>query len=355
MAMTFKKLSDKSPVGVIGSGSFGTAIANLLAENGQVLLYARKQETIDNISIKKEHLGQAIHENIFATSDIELLCKECYIIFPSVPSDNFRAMIRDFSPYLRPDHILIHTTKGFDIQLPEGKSILDSDLSISPKDIITMSKVIMQESMVKRIGCLSGPNLSREIANKQPAATVIASHFDEVIKEGEYAIRGKRFQTYGNHDIFGIELAGVLKNTMAIAAGALGGLGYGQNAMSFLIARGLSEIIRIGTALGAKPTAFLGVAGIGDLIATCTSPLSRNYTVGYRLAKGESLKQILDTSTEVAEGIKTINISKKLCDKLDIRAPIIQTTYKALFEDLKVNDAVKYLMDYRWGTDVDFM
>lgn len=202
---------------------------------------------------------------------------------------------------------------------------------------------------------MSGPNLAREIANKHPAATVIASKFDEVIKEGESAIRSKRLQVYGNHDIYAVELAGVLKNSMALAAGALGGLGYGQNAMAFLITRGIGEVIRLATAMGADKQAFLGLAGIGDLVATCTSPLSRNYTVGARLAKGETLEYILATSTEVAEGIKTVSISKKLADSTGVKTPIIQTIYRALFDGLDVAEALGYLMEYRWGYDADYI
>lgn len=353
--MAYTNVSDKAPVGVIGAGSFGTAVANLLAENGPVLLYSRKEDVVTRINSTRENVGQAIHPNITATLDIQEVCDRCFVIFPSVPSDSFRQMMRSFAPFLRPDHILIHTTKGFDIQLPEGATLMDKKLSIGPSDIVTMSKVIVQESNVLRVGCMSGPNLAKELANLQPAATVIASRFDEVIREGQYAVRSRRFQAYASHDIFGVELAGVLKNTLALASGALGGLGYGQNAQAFLIARGLSEIIRLGSALGADKSAFMGLAGIGDIIATCTSPLSRNYTVGLRLAKGESLKEILDTSTEVAEGIKTVNICKKLCDRTGVRLPIIQTTYRVLFEEMTVQEALSFLMDYRWATDVDFM
>ena len=353
--MAYINASKKAPVGVIGAGSFGTAVANLLAENGPVLLYSRRDEVVEKINKLRENGGQSIHPNITATTDISSICEQCYLLFPSVPSDNFRSMMRDFAPYLRPDHIMIHTTKGFDIQVPEGKTLLDKNLSILPSDIVTMSKVIIQESNVRRVGCMSGPNLAKELANLQPAATVIASRFDEVIREGEYAIRSRRFQAYGSHDILGVELAGVLKNTMALAAGALGGMGYGQNAMSFLIARGLGEMIKFGGALGADKSAFLGIAGIGDLVATCTSPLSRNYTVGMRLAKGESLEYILDTSTEVAEGLKTVNICKKVSDKIGLRLPIISVTYRVLFEGMNAKEALSFLMDYRWATDVDFM
>jgi glycerol-3-phosphate dehydrogenase (NAD(P)+) len=353
--MVSKSASDKHPVAVVGAGSFGTAVANLLAENGEVLLFSRRQDAVD--SINKEHLnnGQHMHANIRATNDMQEITDRCYLILPSVSSDAFRQVMREMAPLLRPYHMMIHCTKGFDIKLEPGKSILDKDVVLKPSDIYTMSKVILEETCVKRVGCMSGPNLAREIANMHPAATVIASKFDEVIKEGEAAIRSKRLQVYSNHDIYAVELAGVLKNSMALAAGALGGLGYGNNAMAFLITRGLGEIIRLATAMGADRQAFLGLAGIGDLVATCTSPLSRNYTVGARLAKGESLQQIIESSTEIAEGIKTVSISKKLADSTGVKLPIIQNIYRALFEDLNVEQALRYLMEYRWGYDADYM
>lgn len=353
--MALQNTSDKNIVGVIGAGSFGTAIANLLAENSPVILYARRDEVIDNINNKKENRGQKMHENVFATSDIEQVCDKCSLIFPSVPSASFRSMMYDFAPFLQPDHILIHCTKGFDVGDITEKQLLDPGTRLRPSNIFTMSEVIRQESNILRVGCLSGPNLSREIANLQPAATVIASRFDEVIREGQAAIRSQRFQPYASQDLIGVELGGILKNTMAIAAGGLHGLGYGQNALSFLISRGLGEIIRLGGALGAEKEAFLGLAGIGDLVATCTSDLSRNHTVGRRIAKGETLDEIIATSDEVAEGIKTVSICKKLAEYLGVRLPIVETIYKVLFEDLNAEEGLGNLMKYRWGTDVDFM
>ncbi|MDB5226408.1 MAG: glycerol-3-phosphate dehydrogenase [Bacteroidota bacterium] len=350
-----RNASDKYPVAVIGAGSFGTVVANLLAENGEVLFYSRRKEAVEAINKERSNNGQAMHPNVKATNDMQEIAEKCYLMFPSMSSDGFREVIRSMAVYLRPDHMMIHCTKGFDIKLEPGKSILDRDVVLQPSDIYTMSKVILEESCVKRVGCMSGPNLAREIAFHHPAATVIASKFEEVIREGESAIRSKRLQVYSNHDIFAVELAGVLKNSMALAAGALGGLGYGQNAMAFLITRGIGEIIRLATAMGADKQAFLGLAGIGDLVATCTSPLSRNYTVGARLAKGETLEYILSTSSEVAEGIKTVSISKKLADSTGTKTPIIQTIYKVLFEELKVEEALGYLMEYRWGYDADYM
>ena len=347
--------SKKSPIGVLGAGSFGTAIANLLAENGEVLLYTRRPEVVDRILHEKRNVGQVMNQHVIPTTDLEMLCERCYLIFPSIPSDGFREVMKKSSPFLRPDHLLIHCTKGFDIHLEEGMTLLDKKTKLKPADINTMSSVIIQETNVKRVGCLSGPNLSKEIAGGQPAATVIASHFDEVVREGTMAIRSKRFQAYGSKDLLGVELGGVLKNSMALSAGIVGGMGYGQNSMAFLISRGLSEIVRLGKALGAEPESFLGLAGIGDLIATCTSPLSRNYTVGYRLAQGETLENIIATSTEVAEGIKTVSICKKLADTLDIRLPIISITYEILFNVMSVQEGLKYLMEYRKGSDIDFL
>lgn len=353
--MDYKNVSNKIPVGVIGAGSFGTAVANLLAENGPVLLYSRKEEKVAEINLTKKSAGQPIHNHITATNDIELLCKECYLLFPSVPSSNFRLMLKDFAPYLRPDHILVHTTKGLDIVNNASNNSTDKISAITPSDVLTMSQVIMQETNVKRIGCMSGPNLAKELAQYQPAATVIASKFDEVIREATTAIKSPRFQVYASHDIFGVELAGVLKNTMAIAAGALTGMGYGQNAMAFLLSRGIREMIKLGTALGADRSAFLGLAGIGDLVATCTSPLSRNYTVGYRIAQGETLDYIISTSSEVAEGLKTVNICNNLALQLKLDLPIIYTTYRVLFEDWEPNEGLAYLMNYKNSKDVDYV
>jgi len=353
--MALKHTSDKTPVGVIGAGSFGTAIANLLAENGPVILYARREDQVNNINNDRLNKGQVMNPDIHATTDIEEITSNCSVLFPSIPSTNFRGMMKEFSSFLQPDHIMIHCTKGFDLRDITEDELLTPELTLKPSEIFTMSEVITQESNVVRVGCLSGPNLSSEIANRQPAATVIASKFEEVIREGQFAIRSKRFQAYGSKDIIGVELGGVLKNTMAIAAGGLSGLGYGQNALSFLISRGLGEIIRLGGALGAEKEAFLGLAGIGDLIATCTSESSRNYTVGRRIASGETLSYVLETSEEVAEGVKTVSICKKLGEHLGIRLPIISTIYRVLFEDISTEEGLGRLMEYRWGTDVDFM
>lgn len=352
--MTLKNSSDDKPVGVIGAGNFGSAVANLLAPQKEVLLYARDESIITRINETHENRGHKMHRNVHPTTDLARVANECDVIFPIVPSQHFRSMMRRLSPYLHPYHILIHGTKGFDIQLGEGQDI-STVRTLSRAHVKTMSEVIMEESVVVRVGCLAGPNLSKELAAGQPAATVIASHFNEVIVLGKRFLRNDTFQVYGNNDLVGVELAGVLKNIIAIAAGALSGMGYGENAKGLLVSRGMVEMIYLGRALGGNTRAFLGVAGVGDLVTTCNSALSRNFNVGFRLARGESLKQIVESTDEVAEGIQTIRIAKKCADHYHVKAPITTTLFKVLFEDLTMKQALQYLMRYPLNVDIDFL
>lgn len=342
------------PIGVIGAGSFGLAVANLLAENSSVLLYARNMEVVEAINKERSWDKYNMHANVHAINDIQELAQKCEIIFPVVPSANFREMIKTLSPFLHPYHILIHATKGLDLNLPAGRTLSDMKV-LERHHIKTMSEVITDESVVVRVGCLAGPNLAGEIARGLPAATVVASHFNEVIQIGQQLLRSDRFQVYGNPDLTGIELCGVLKNIIAIASGALSGLGLGENARSLLISRGMVEMIYLGRAMGGKTESFIGLAGIGDLVATSHSTLSRNFTVGRRLAEGESLQGILGDMQEVAEGVNTIKISKKIAESFKIRAPITEILHRVLFEGLTMEEAVQYLMKYPLNVDVDFM
>lgn len=340
-------------VGVIGAGSFGTAIAQLISENVKVLLYARNQNLVDTINSTRKHLGTKFNENVEATSDPKFLAESCTLIFPIVPSVNFRAMMKTFSPYLRPYHILIHGTKGFDVK-EEDLTKLENG-KITRSEVHTMSNVIEQESCVVRIGCLSGPNLSSEIMAGQPTATLIASRYDEVFVLGKKVLKGQRFQVFGSRSMIGAEMAGALKNVYAIGSGVLGGLGMGKNIQSMLITRGLVEMIYFAKAFNIDKSAFLGTAGIGDLIATATSEDSRNYTFGKRLGKGESLEQIMETMPELAEGVRTLKIFNHLSRQHKIRVPITQMLYRAVFEGFEVEKALKYLITYPYDVDVDFL
>lgn len=348
------QIQSNHTVGVVGAGTFGTAIANLLAENCEVLLYARRPEVATAMEKKREYRGRKISEPVTMTNDLEELASRCEVIFPAVPSENFRDMILDLAPFLNPAHKLLHATKGLDVRMPEGKTLRTVD-KLDRDQVRTMCEVITEETVVKRVGCIAGPNLAGEIQDGQPAATVVASHFDEVIREGEAALRSSRFRVHGNHDLFGIELAGVLKNIMAIAAGILHGLEYGDNTKALLITRGLAEMVHIGKALGANPRAFLGLAGIGDLVATSNSPRSRNFTVGFRLAKGETLDEILEDMEEVAEGLKTVCIVQALAATYKFSAPITQTLYRTLFKEMELQHGMRLLMEFPFREDVEFI
>jgi len=347
-------MSEIGSVGVIGAGNFGTVVANLLAENQHVYLYTRSEEQAVKMLEERVHQDQALHENITPTSNLPLLAQSCHLLFPVVPSQNFKEMIRGLSPYLKPDHIMIHGTKGLAVR-KKGERSLSKYGMLQREHVLTMSELIKKESVVVRIGCLAGPNLSKEMAKGLPAAAVLASKFDEVIEEGQQALKSNRFHVYGGYDIFGIELAGVLKNILAIGSGVVSGLGFGENSRAMLITKGLSEIIHLAKAMGADVSSFLGLAGIGDIIATCSSPTSRNYTVGYRLAKGESFEQIMSTMEETAEGVNTIRIANGLVNHFNINCPIISTLYKCIYEDFSIESALQFLLNYRFSMDVDFL
>ncbi|MBV6644326.1 MAG: NAD(P)H-dependent glycerol-3-phosphate dehydrogenase [Cyclobacteriaceae bacterium] len=338
-------------IGVIGAGSFGTAVANILAEqNKKILLYVRTAERLKTVQKTRKSAGQSLAENIEVTNDLSQIGNLCDVIFPIVPSANFRDMMRELSPFLKPYHILIHGTKGFDIV-----GIKDDEERLSRDHIKTMSEVIREESSVVRVGCLAGPNLAGEIADKKPAATVVASQFDEVIKMGQKLLKNDRFLIYGSNDLIGIELCGILKNIIAIGAGAIAGLGLGENAKSLFISRGLVEMVHIGKALGGNAQAFLGLAGVGDLIATCSSNLSRNFTVGYRLAKKESIETISKSMEEVAEGVRTIGLINSMAKTYKVRSPITETLHRIIHGEMSVDDAHTYLMKFPFRVEIDFI
>lgn len=346
--------NDSKPIGVVGAGSFGAAVALMLAKKERVIIYARKESTVHEINSSHTLNGKEIPKNISATLEPKELCEACDLLFFMIPSSGFQEVTRGFAPFLFPYHVIIHGTKGLCLNLPAGTG-LNTVHRMKRSQIMTMSEVILEETVVVRVGCLAGPNLSKELRQGQPAATVIASKFNEVILEGQRLLRSDKFQVYGNSDIIGVELSGVLKNIIAIAAGALAGLGLGENAKGLLISRGMVEMIHLGNALGGSIKSVMGLAGIGDLVTTCNSVHSRNYTVGYRLAKGETLTEIVNDMEEVAEGINTVQIIKAFLESSDLRAPITENLYKVLFEDLPIGDALQFLMKYPFSVDVDFV
>ena len=346
--------SVEQPVGIIGAGSFGTAIANLLAYSVDVLLYSRQAELVKQINSAHRRMGVDLSKRVRATNDIAELAGECTLLFPVVPSDKFRKMMRTLGPHLRPYHILIHGTKGFDA--PElTANGTDLNTPLNRKEVSTMSEVIRQESCVMRVGCLSGPNLASEIMEGQPTATVIGSHYDEVISLGKKVLSSEHFHVFGTYDLLGAELAGALKNIIAIGSGMLKGKGLGKNIQAMLITRGLTEMVYFGKTLGSDSTAFFGTAGIGDLVATATSKDSRNFTFGYRLGQGENIQEIERTMPELAEGVRTLRIAVLLAKYYKLRVPITDMLHKIVFEGFDIDRAIHFLITYPYDVDVDFI
>jgi glycerol-3-phosphate dehydrogenase (NAD(P)+) len=352
--MALRNSSKSKKIGVVGVGSFGTAIANMLAEKNEVMVYARKEEVVAEINTEHRTSGREINPTVRATFSPEELCKTCNILFFMIPSSAFVEVVKNFGPFLYPYHLIIHGTKGLALNLSSGES-LETVQKLKRSQILTMSEVILQETVAVRVGCLAGPNISKELSVGHPAATVIASKYNEVILEGQRLLRSEKFQVYGNSDIIGVELSGVLKNIIAIAAGALAGLGLGENAKGLLISRGMVEMVHLSKALGGSVKSVMGLAGIGDLVTTCNSVDSRNFTVGFRLAKGEKLDQILASMDEVAEGVNTIRVMDAFIKTAGIRAPITENLHRVLFEDLAIEDALQFLMKYPFSVDVDFV
>ena len=317
---------------VIGGGSWGTALANILASHGyQTLLWMRNPEGVEEVNSQRtnrRYLGDLqIHENVEATLDLERAARFSEVLIIAIPSKAFRSVSFELGNYVTGEQMLISATKGL-----EGESLR------------RMSEVLLEETCAKKVGALSGPNLAREILAGQPAATVIASPFQEVIETVEKRLAGPKFRLYGNFDLVGVEYAGALKNIYAIAAGVSAGLGFGANTLATLLTRGLAEMSRFGQRYGAERITFQGLAGVGDLAATCGSTLSRNHTVGRRLAAGESLDAIIDSLGMVAEGVPTTKLIHAHAVRESIDMPIAEAVHGLLFEGSSPQEALGQLM-----------
>ena len=336
--------------GVIGSGSFGLAISKLLAFNTDVVLLCRKPEVRNQINNDHFYKNVKISERVHATTDYAEIANKCRTIFPAIPSQNLREVMRQMAPYLKPSHFIIHCIKGFDVPEESLRSH-----RVTRGVVHTMSEVISEETPVMRIGCLSGPNLAKEILDGQPTATLVASEFTEVIDEGRRLLNSSQFFVFGSHDILGAEIAGELKNIFALGSGYLAGKGLGKNIQAMLITRGLHEMIHFGKIMGATADSFLGTAGIGDLIATATSKDSRNYHFGYQFAQDGSLDSVHTDMDEVAEGVRTLRFIYEIAVGEKLQVPITSMLYKIFYENATFEGAMEYLMRYPYARDVDFL
>ena len=338
--------------GIIGAGSFGTAIAKIAAKKAKVYIYVRNKEIARKINTTHRIKDLILSDNIIALTSIEELMSRCSVIFPIVPSKEFRTVIKEMSQFLLDTHTVIHGTKGLDVTDFEFES---NEKPITRGNVHTMSEVIRQESNARLIGCLSGPNLAKEIHEGKPTATVIASTYMEVIETAESVLNTDSFQVLRANDLIGAEMAGAFKNVFAIGSGILSGLELGRNIQALLISRGLREMLILANAMGANSRTFFGAAGIGDLVATTTSPDSRNFTFGYRIGKGEKRNEIRQDKYELAEGVRTMKIMKLLADYYNLELPLVKLIYFVVHKDLDPSKALNFLFTSTRNDDVDFL
>ncbi len=330
------------PIAVLGGGSFGTAIANLLAENGQhVLQWMRNEQQAETMRTLRQNpnylKGIPIHPGVEPLTDLERTLAESGLVFVALPSGALRQVLQPWSGRLA-GRALVSTTKG-----------------IEARTFRLMSQILEEIAPEARIGVLSGPNLAREIAEHALTATVIASDDEALCQQVQEVLHGRTFRVYASSDRYGVELGGALKNVYAIMAGLAAALKMGENTRSLLITRALAEMTRFAVRLGASPMTFMGLAGVGDLIVTCSSPKSRNYQVGWALGEGLSLEAAVERLGEVAEGVNTLRVLKAKAGELGIYMPLVAGLHAVLFENHTLDQVIEMLMVSEPKTDVDFI
>jgi glycerol-3-phosphate dehydrogenase (NAD(P)+) len=322
-------------VSVVGSGSWGTAFASVVAEQGvATVLWARREELADAISSRHQNPdylpGIDLPPGLEATHDLEKAVHGSAILVMAVPSHAFRTMFGQVLAALgRERPIVVSLTKG-----------------IEHGSMKRMSEVMEEEGDLPpgNVAVLSGPNLAREVAGRQPSATVVACRDEEAARTLQSTFMSPYFRVYTNPDVVGVELGGAMKNVIALAAGMAVGMGFGDNAKASLITRGLAEIARLGAAMGGNPLTFAGLAGMGDLVATCYSPLSRNRTVGEQLGKGRTLEEVVTEMKMVAEGVKTSRPLCAIAERHGVEVPISEHVAKVLYEGISPREMVQSLM-----------
>jgi len=328
-------LNNKEAIAVIGAGSWGTALAIVLANNNYFVdLLSRTEEhknEINNNRTNHRYLKDiAIPANITAHTDMsDVLANKKYVIIV-VPSHAMRETARSIKPYISEDTIIVHATKGLEIDSYKRMSeIIQEEIPLLPQEQILV---------------LSGPSHAEEVSLKLPTTVVIAGKSISIAEQVQDLFINSDFRVYTNTDIIGVEIAGALKNIIALGAGLVDGLQFGDNAKAALITRGLAEITRLGMETGANPLTFLGLAGVGDLVVTCTSKHSRNWRAGYMLGQGKNLDTILADMGMVVEGVKTTKAAYFLSGNKNVQMPITNELYKVLFEHKSPKAAAEDLM-----------
>jgi len=321
-------------VGVIGSGAWGTTLALLLAKsNIETLLWEYKPERAVEMQQRRENTlflpGFHFPDMLTVTSDIKEAVKRKDMLILVTPSQRMRENVRLLAPYVDNHTIFVNASKGIEIS-----------------SLKRMTEIIREElpNAGNRVAALSGPNMSREIAEGKPTAAVVAAYDQEVAVHARTLLTTSNYRVYTANDVVGVELGGALKNIIAICTGINDGMNMGDNAKAAFITRGLAELSRLGLAAGAHPLTFAGLAGIGDLIATCASPLSRNHLLGQRIGAGETLEQIMSSTHTVAEGVYTTKAALKLAERYQVELPITHQLSQVLFEGHDPYEAIIELM-----------
>lgn len=321
-------------VAVFGTGSWGTAFAMILADAGcEVTLWARRPEVVDavnNTRSNPDYLpGVELPSSVRATTDPAEAARDAEFTVITIPSQTLRANLASWASLLPSDTVLVSLMKGVELGTAKRMSEVIGEVAKAPAD---------------RVAVLTGPNLAGEIAARQPAAAVVACTDEAVANRLQAACHTPYFRPYTNTDVVGCELGGAVKNVIGLAVGIADGMGLGDNTKASLMTRGLAETTRLGLAMGADPHTFSGLAGMGDLIATCSSPLSRNHTFGTNLGRGMTLEQTIAASTQTAEGVKSCQSVLDLAQRHDVDMPITETVVSIVHEGKPPLVAVKELM-----------
>jgi glycerol-3-phosphate dehydrogenase (NAD(P)+) len=328
------ELSENPKVAVVGAGSWGTAFATITADKGvETVLWARRPELADDINARHtnpEYLAEfELPASLSATHDVEKAVDGADVTVMAVPSHAFREVFRQVSPLVGNRVPIVSLTKGI-----EGESLQ------------RMTEVMTDEADIpdERLAVVSGPNLAKEVMRRMPSASVVACNDEDTCAALQELFMAPFFRVYTNPDVVGCELSGAMKNVIAISAGIADGMGFGDNSRASLITRGLAEVARLGVKLGADPLTFAGLAGMGDLVATCISPLSRNRRVGEELGRGRKLDDIVTETRMVAEGVKTSRAILALGQREGVDLPLTEHVVKVLYEGVSPRDMVLSLM-----------
>jgi glycerol-3-phosphate dehydrogenase (NAD(P)+) len=332
-------------IAVIGAGSWGTALAKILSDKGhRVVLWGHRQEHVAALRTTRENRvylpGFPLGDNLSATADLQAAVAGRPVVVMVVPSHVYREVFKNLVPALARDALIVSATKG-----------------IENNTLLTMTGLMAEElprGHTNPLAVLSGPSFALEVAQGQPSAVTVASRNKEAALAIQNIFHTERFRVYGSTDVVGLELGGALKNIVAIAAGICDGLGYGTNTRAALITRGLAEIARLGVKLGATPLTFSGLAGLGDLVLTCTGDLSRNRQVGLNLGRGRILSEILTEMKMVAEGVKTTSSAWKLACREKVEMPILEQIHQVLYENKPCDDAVQMLLTREQKDELEF-